>query len=152
MNRRMMVARAKTLRSIWNELWGFINCPMKTHYSIPVLLLIVLWVLNHHDKGKDNRFHFVEMSEREGSFSLLDWSSRWKEDVWKIVERHWQQIRDVCCGEWSGGRTGTQVPIHWIGSHVRPHRQKETLLWVSMIGVTSSLNASWHSQCHRHLL
>ena len=45
---------------------------MKKHYSIPVLLLIVLCVLNHHDEGKENRFHIVEMSDREGSFSLID--------------------------------------------------------------------------------
>ena len=37
-----------------------------------LLLLVVLSVLRHHDKGKDKRFHFVEMSEREGSFSLND--------------------------------------------------------------------------------
>ena len=36
-----------------------------------LLLLVVLSVLRHHDKGKENQFHFVEMSEREGSFSLL---------------------------------------------------------------------------------
>ena len=46
-------------------------CPMKTHYAFVVLFFIVLCVLKHHDKGKDKRFHFVEMSEREGSFSLL---------------------------------------------------------------------------------
>ena len=37
-----------------------------------LLLLILLSVLRHHDEGKEKRFHFVEMSEREGSFSLLD--------------------------------------------------------------------------------
>ena len=36
-----------------------------------LLLLVVLSVLRHHDEGKEKRFHFVEMSEREGSFSLL---------------------------------------------------------------------------------
>ena len=35
-----------------------------------LFLLVVLCVLRHHDEGKDKRFHFVEMSEREGSFSL----------------------------------------------------------------------------------
>ena len=44
---------------------------MKTHYSIPVLFLIVLWVLHYHRRVGDELVHFVEMSEREGSFSLL---------------------------------------------------------------------------------
>ena len=29
-------------------------------------------VLRHRDEGKENQFHFVEMSEREGSFSMTD--------------------------------------------------------------------------------
>ena len=44
---------------------------MKTHYSIPVLLLIVLWVLCYHKSVGNGLVHIVEMSEREGSFSLL---------------------------------------------------------------------------------
>ena len=45
---------------------------MSTYYAVLVLYLIALCVLYYHNKGEDTRFHFVEMSEREGSFSLLD--------------------------------------------------------------------------------
>ena len=45
---------------------------MKTYYSISVLLLIVLWVLHCHRKVGNELVHFIEMSEREGSFSLND--------------------------------------------------------------------------------
>ena len=50
---------------------GFINCPMKTLYSISVLFLIVLCVFYKQKEVKEKRFRFIEMSEREGSFSLL---------------------------------------------------------------------------------
>ena len=43
---------------------------MKTHYSIPVLLLIVLWVLYYRERVEAELVHFIEMSVREGSFSL----------------------------------------------------------------------------------
>ena len=45
---------------------------MKTHYSIPVLLLIVLWVVYYQERVGNELVHFIEMSEREGSLSLND--------------------------------------------------------------------------------
>ena len=45
---------------------------MKTYYSITVLLLIVLWMLHNRRRVGDGLVHFVEMSEREGSFYLND--------------------------------------------------------------------------------
>lgn len=45
---------------------------MKTHYSITVLLLIVLCLLHYHESVEAELVHFIEMSEREGSFSLND--------------------------------------------------------------------------------
>ena len=50
---------------------GFINCPMKTLYSILVPFLIVLCVFYKQKEVEEKRFRFIEMSEREGSFSLL---------------------------------------------------------------------------------
>ena len=43
---------------------GFINCPMKTLYSISVLFLIVLCVFYKQKEVKEKRFRFIEMSER----------------------------------------------------------------------------------------
>ena len=68
----MMTARRKTLRIITkNGNSVFTYSPMSTYYAILVLYLIALCVLYYHNKGEDTRFHFVEMSEREGSFSLV---------------------------------------------------------------------------------
>ena len=63
-------------------------------------------VLRHRDEGKENQFHFVEMSEREGSFSMTDRIDE------RRIECHWQQIGNTRCGEWSGRRTGTHGSIH----------------------------------------
>ena len=87
---------------------------MKKHYSIPVLLLIVLCVLNHHDEGKENRFHFVEMSVR--SLSLTN----------RIDERRMcERLLSV-----TGNKSETLVVVNGVGGGLG-HKYRSTGLEVT---------------------
>ena len=81
-----------------------------------LLLLVVLSVLRHHDKGKDKRFHFVEMSEREGSLSMTD----------RIDERRMcERLLSV-----TGNKSETLVVVNGVGGGLG-HKYRSTEMEVT---------------------